>query len=211
MRSARLVAFVAFVALAGPAACVHRIEAPTTPFGHPVAAMAAPALDHVPEAALGGRTVVVGPIDSEITQPIGGVYDRRDFEHSPFVRAWFVPEIATLLGDALVNAVRRHGGVGLRETSGVLVPEARSLPLRREGSEQWRVRVVAMEHDLVSADDAEHPYAELAARLVVVRVPGGRVPGAESERTVDVHLRIAPNEDALAVLADAIVAALVRP
>ena len=211
MRCDGFFAFIVFVAVAGAAACVHRTEAPTTPFGHPVEAMAAPAVAQVPEAALGGRTVVVGPIDSEITQPIGGVYDRRDYEHSPFARAWFVPEIATVLGDALVTAVRRHGGVGLRETSGVLVPEARSLPLRREGSEQWRVRVVAMEHDLVSADDAERPYAELAARLVVVRVPGGPVAGAESERTIDVHLRIAPNEDALAVLADAIIAALVRP
>ncbi|MCC7540690.1 MAG: hypothetical protein IT379_31025 [Deltaproteobacteria bacterium] len=205
-------AFALFVFAMVPAmgACVRRTAAPAAPFGHPVAAMAAPAVESVRPTPLEGRTIVVGPIDSEVTQPIGGSYDREDYEHTPLARAWFVPEIATLLGDALVAAVRRRGGVGLRETSGVLLASARSLPLRQEGTEQWRVRIVSLQHDVVRDAQADQPYAELAARIVVERVAGGPTPGAPVERAFDVHLRLRPEEDALAALADAIIAEVGR-
>lgn len=211
MRRARVLAIFAFALGTTLPGCVRRVAAPTTPFGHPVAAMSGPAIAAVSPRALGGRTIVVGPIDSEIVQPIGGAYDRGDYEHSPLARVWFVPEIATLLGDALVDGVLRNGGVGLRETSGVLLASGRSRAMLREGSEQWRVRLVSFEHDLVSEPGAERPYADVAARVVVTRVRGGPTPSAPSEQTIDVHLRVGLGADALAVFADAIIARVVSP
>lgn len=149
------------------------------------------------------KTIVLGRFDTVAPQPIGGLYDRRDYKVSPLIRTYFFKDGAIEVFEHVSDGLRSAGLLVLKDYAGHAEPALLEEPLRSANPVLVTATVLALQHDQIrEKGDDKQPVDWEAARLeLAVRVSSGS--GAvKLNRTYRVEGRIPfnPEHDLLKLL-----------
>lgn len=186
---------------------------PSTPHGHvALDADSAPALTVPPVVPLRSkRVVLLGRFDSLATQPIGSMYDRREYHVTPLYRTYFFEDAALELFEHTCDALRATGLDVRKDYASTGEPALVEEPLRAIEPVIVSTTILALEDDQIRSD-AEPPtdqeVARLAARVEVHDVTGRSL--YLREHIVYGRAAIAPESDMLRLVGYALGAKLAR-
>ncbi len=139
-----------------------RIDLASTPaFGNPS-----------PAPLNGKRVVVLGRFDTIAANPIGGLYDRKDYSVAPLIRTYFFKDGAVEVFEHVSDGLRASGLNVLKDYAGHAEPALLEAPLREKQPILVTATVLALQHDQIREKGANGGVGEWeAARLeLAVRV-----------------------------------------
>jgi len=179
-----------------PPSTPHRsvqVDLATTPsFGNPQ-----------PAPLASKRVVVLGRFDTTAPQPIGGLYDRKDYKVSPLIRTYFYKDGAVEVFEHVSDGLRASGLTVLKDYAGHAEPALLEAPLRSKQPVLVTATVTALQHDQIREKGENGGVGEWeAARLeLAVRVTDSDG-AARLNKTYLVEGRVAwnPELDLLKVL-----------
>jgi hypothetical protein len=109
-----------------------------------------PALDDpAPRALAGTRTIVLGRFDTVAANPVGGLYDRHDYDVSPLYRTYFHKDAAVEIFERVSDALRASGLVVLKDYAGAAEAALLEEPLRAKAPILVRGTLVSLQHDQI--------------------------------------------------------------
>ncbi len=112
--------------------------AATSPFGNPA-----------PAQLSGKRVVVLGRFDTTAPNPIGGLYDRKDYSVSPLIRTYFYKDGAVEIFEHVSDGLRATGLFVLKDYAGHAEPALLEAPLREKKPILVTATVLALQHDQI--------------------------------------------------------------
>jgi len=139
-----------------------RVDLATTPqFGHPA-----------PAPLAGKRVIVLGRFDTSAPNPIGGLYDRKEYSVSPLIRTYFFKDGAVEVFEHVSDGLRASGLSVLKDYAGHAEPALLEAPLREKQPILVTATVLALQHDQIrekgesgGVGDWEAARLELAVRV----------------------------------------------
>ncbi|GAC1548435.1 MAG: hypothetical protein NVS3B10_12030 [Polyangiales bacterium] len=118
-----------------------------------------------PRALQGSRIVVLGRFDSSAPQPIGGLYDKHEYEISPLYRTYFFKDGAVEVFEHVSDGLRASGLVVLKDYAGHADPSMLEAPLRARAPMLVSATVTALQHDQIREKGANQDWE--AGRLAI--------------------------------------------
>ena len=122
----------------------------------------------VPRPLVGSRIVVLGRFDSTAPQPVGGLYDRREYEVSPLYRTYFFKDGAVEIFEHVSDGLRASGLIVLKDYAGHAEPSLLEAPVRAKEPILVTATLTALQHDQINENnDAkfEAGRVEIALRV----------------------------------------------
>lgn len=186
---------------------------PSSPHGHvALDAERAPELTAAPIVPLrSSRVILLGRFDSVATQPIGGMYDLREYHVSPLYRTYFFADAPLELFEHTCDALRATGLDVRKDYATIGEATLVEEPLRAIDPVIVATTILALEDDQIRSDD-DPPTDREVARLAVhveVRDVAGKARYSR-EHVVYGRAKIAPESDMLRLVGHALGAKLVR-
>jgi hypothetical protein len=131
------------------------------PFGNPS-----------PRPIKSSKTIVLGRFDTVAPNPIGGLYDRKDYSVSPLIRTYFYKDGAVEIFEHVSDGLRASGLTILKDYAGHAEPALLEAPLREKQPLLVTGTVLALQHDQIreKADDGKPAEWEAARIELEVRV-----------------------------------------
>ena len=121
-----------------------------------------------PRPLVGSRIVVLGRFDSTAPQPVGGLYDRREYEVAPLYRTYFFKDGAVEIFEHVSDGLRASGLVVLKDYAGHAEPALLEAPMRAKDPILVTATLTALQHDQINENnDAKFEAGRLE---VAVRV-----------------------------------------
>ena len=102
-----------------------------------------------PRALQGSRIIVLGLFDSTAPQPIGGLYDKSEYEISPLYRTYFFKDGAVEVFEHVTDGLRASGLVVLKDYAGHAEPSMLEGPLRARAPMLATATVTTLQHDQI--------------------------------------------------------------
>lgn len=148
-----------------------------------------------PRALTSTKLIVLGRFDTVAPNPIGGLYDRKDYSVSPLIRTYFYKDGAVEVFEHVSDGLRASGLSVLKDYAGHAEPALLDAPLRDKHPLLVTATVLALQHDQIrekadkDATDWEAARLELeirvantdgTSRLKKTYLVEGRVPYAEN-------------------------------
>lgn len=156
-----------------------------------------------PAPLAGKRVVVLGRFDTTAPQPIGGLYDRKDYSVAPLIRTYFYKDGAVEIFEHVSDGLRASGLTVLKDYAGHAEPALLEAPLREKQPILVTATVLALQHDQIREKGEKGGVGEWeTARLeLAVRVTDANG-AARLNKTYTVSGRTAwnPGTDLLKVL-----------
>lgn len=110
-----------------------------------VPALGAPA----PKPIASKRLIVLGRFDTSAPQPIGGLYDKKDYSVSPLLRTYFYKDGAVEVFEHVSDGLRASGLFVLKDYAGHAEPSLIEAPLRARDPLLVTGTVTALQHDQI--------------------------------------------------------------
>lgn len=128
--------------------------------------------DPKPRAIASKRVIVLGRFDTVAANPIGGLYDRKDYSVSPLIGTYFYKDGAVEVFEHVSDGLRAAGLMVLRDYAGHAEPALLDAPLREQQPILVTATVLALQHDQIreKADDGKPAEWEAARLELEVRV-----------------------------------------
>ncbi len=120
-----------------------------------------------PRALAGTRTIVLGRFDTIAANPVGGLYDRSDYEVSPLYRTYFYKDGAVELFEHVADALRASGLAVLKDYAGGAQAALLEPPLRAKAPILVRGTLIGLQHDQIRE---KHAAGDFEVGRVVVDV-----------------------------------------
>lgn len=95
------------------------------------------------------RLIVLGRFDSTAPQPIGGLYDKKDYSVSPLIRTYFYKDGAVEVFEHVSDGLRASGLFVLKDYAGHAEPALLEPPLRARDPLLVTGTVTALQHDQI--------------------------------------------------------------
>jgi len=118
------------------------------------------------------RVIVLGRFDTTAPQPIGGLYDQKDYSVSPLLRTYFYKDGAVEVFEHVSDGLRASGLFVLKDYAGHAEPALLEPPLRARDPLLVTGTVTALQHDQIrekttegGAGDYEAGRFELALKV----------------------------------------------
>jgi len=139
------------LALAGSATGCYWSSPPSTPHRSTKIELAnVPALGApTPRPITSKRLVVLGRFDTSAPQPIGGLYDKKDYSVSPLIRTYFYKDGAVEVFEHVSDGLRASGLFVLKDYAGHAEPGLLEAPLRARDPLLVTGTVTALQHDQI--------------------------------------------------------------
>lgn len=102
-----------------------------------------------PRPLTGSKLVVLGRFDTIAAQPIGGLYDRKDYSVAPLIRTYFFKDGAVEVFEHVSDGLRASGLLVLKDYAGHAEPSLLEAPLRAKDPVLVTGTVVALQHDQI--------------------------------------------------------------
>lgn len=102
-----------------------------------------------PRPLTGSKLVVLGRFDTVAAQPIGGLYDRKDYSVSPLIRTYFFKDGAVEVFEHVSDGLRASGLLVLKDYAGHAEPSLLEAPLRAKDPILVTGTVVSLQHDQI--------------------------------------------------------------
>ncbi len=102
-----------------------------------------------PRPLVGTRLIVLGRFDTTAPQPIGGLYDRDEYEVSPLYRTYFFKDGAVEIFEHVSDGLRAAGLTVLKDYAGHAEPALLEAPLRARNPVLVTATVTALQHDQI--------------------------------------------------------------
>lgn len=118
-----------------------------------------------PLALSSSRLIVLGRFEAALTQPVGGLYDRSEFETSPLLRTYYFKHAALELFEHACDALRATGLDVRKDYATTGEPALLERETSRLQPVIVRTQVVKWQHDQVRTD-ADPPQDFEVIRLV---------------------------------------------
>lgn len=130
-----------------------------------------------PRPLRGDRIVVLGRFDSTAPQPIGGLYDRSEYEIAPLYRTYFFKDGAIEVFEHVSDGLRASGLTVLKDYAGHAEPAMIEPPLRAKSPVLVRATVNILQHDQIreKGDNQDWEAGRLGIDLLVTDVNGGQI------------------------------------
>lgn len=111
---------------------------------------ATPAFGNPSPAPLAGkRIIVLGRFDTSAPNPIGGLYDRKDYKVSPLIRTYFYKDGAVEVFEHVSDGLRASGLQVLKDYAGHAEPALLEPPMREKNPVLVTATVTALQHDQI--------------------------------------------------------------
>ncbi len=111
-----------------------------------------------PRALAGTRVIVLGRFDTTAPQPIGGLYDRKDYSVSPLVRTYFFKDGAIEIFEHVSDGLRASGLFVLKDYAGHADPSLLEAPIRAKNPLLVTGTLLALQHDQIREKEAQQDY-----------------------------------------------------
>lgn len=95
------------------------------------------------------RVIVLGRFDTTAPQPIGGLYDHKDYSVSPLIRTYFYKDGAVEVFEHVSDGLRAAGLFVLKDYAGHAEPALLDPPLRARDPLLVTGTVTALQHDQI--------------------------------------------------------------
>lgn len=120
-----------------------------------------------PRKVASKRTIVLGRFDTVAPNPIGGLYDRKDYKVSPLIRTYFYKDGAVEVFEHVSDGLRSAGLAVLKDYVGHAEPALLDEPLRSKQPILVTATVLALQHDQIreKGEDKKESVEWEAARL----------------------------------------------
>jgi hypothetical protein len=102
-----------------------------------------------PPHVVGNRVVVLGRFDSTAPQPIGGLYDRADYNVSPLIRTYFFKDGAIEIFEHVSDGLRASGLWVFKDYNGHAEPALLEPTTRAKNPVLVTATVTALQHDQI--------------------------------------------------------------
>lgn len=168
-RWARVLAVVGALSASGASLGCYWSSPPSTPHRSErfdlakIPELGAPA----PRALAGTRILVLGRFDTTAPNPVGGLYDRSDYEVSPLYRTYFYKDGAVEIFEHVADALRASGLTVLKDYGGGAQAALLEPPIRAKSPILVRGTLVGLQHDQVRE---KHDAGDFQVGRVVVDV-----------------------------------------
>lgn len=150
-----------------------------------------------PRVLASKRLVVLGRFDSTASQPIGGLYDKKDFSISPLIRTYFYKDGAVEVYEHVSDGLRAAGLFVLKDYAGHAEPALLEAPLRARDPLLVTGTVVALQHDQIKEKSETSGFGEWEAGRFALAVKVTDASGAvRLNKTFLVEGRLPYNERA---------------
>lgn len=117
-------------------------------------------------ALAGTRLVVLGRFDTTAGNPVGGLYDRKDYEVSPLQRTYFFKDGAVEVFEHVSDGLRASGLLVLKDYAGRAEPALLEPAVRAQAPTLVTATVTALQHDQIrdkkESVDVEAGLVEIA-------------------------------------------------
>ena len=125
-----------------------------------------------PRLLTGKKTIVLGRFDTIAPNPVGGLYDRKDFSVSPLIRTYFYKDGAVEVFEHVSDGLRASGLSVLKDYAGHAEAALLEAPLRAKEPVLVTATVLALQHDQIreKADDGKSAEWEAARLQLAVKV-----------------------------------------
>lgn len=120
-----------------------------------------------PRPLAGTRTIVLGRFDTTAPNPVGGLYDRSDYEVSPLYRTYFYKDGAVEIFEHVSDALRASGLTVLKDYAGGAQSTLLEPPLRARQPILVRGTLIGLQHDQIRE---KHEAGDFQVGRVVVDV-----------------------------------------
>jgi hypothetical protein len=120
-----------------------------------------------PRPLAGTRLVVLGRFDTTAPNPVGGLYDRSDYEVSPLYRTYFYKDGAVEIFEHVGDALRASGLTVLKDYGGGAQAALLEPPIRAKSPVLVRGTLIGLQHDQVRE---KHDAGDFQVGRVVVDV-----------------------------------------
>jgi hypothetical protein len=131
-----------------------------------------------PRALQGSHIVVLGRFDSTAPQPIGGLYDKNEYEVAPLYRTYFFKDGAIEIFEHVADGLRSSGLTVLKDYAGHAEPALVEAPIRAQNPILVTATVTSLQHDQIRAENK----TDFEAGRVVVELRVTDVNGAPKLR-----------------------------
>ena len=130
-----------------------------------------------PRSLQGSRIVVLGRFDSTAPQPIGGLYDRSEYEIDPLYRTYFFKDGAIEVFEHVSDGLRASGLTVLKDYAGHAEPAMIEAPLRSKSPVLVQATVTTLQHDQIreKGDNQDWEAGRLGIDLTVTDVNGAQI------------------------------------
>jgi hypothetical protein len=103
----------------------------------------------IPRPLVGTKLVVLGRFDSTAPQPIGGLYDRKEYEVAPLYRTYFFKDGAVEIFEHVADGLRASGLAVLKDYAGHAEPALLEPAVRAKDPILVTATVTALQHDQI--------------------------------------------------------------
>ncbi len=151
IRPRALALAIALAASAGGSTGCYWSSPPSTPHRSErfdlgaVADLAPPA----PRPLVGSRTIILGRFDSTAPNPVGGLYDRANYEVSPLYRTYFYKDGPVELFEHVSDALRASGLAVLKDYAGGAEPTLLEPAMRAMAPVLVHGTLLRLQHDQI--------------------------------------------------------------
>lgn len=159
------------------------------PFGNPV-----------PRPITSKKLIVLGRFDTMAPNPIGGLYDRKDYSVSPLIRTYFYKDGAVEVFEHVSDGLRAAGLAVLKDYAGHAEPSLLEAPLREKQPLLVTATVLGLQHDQLREKSEDGKFAEWEAARLELRVRVSTADGASRLNKIYVvegRVAYAPDFDVL--------------
>lgn len=132
----------------------------------------------VPRPITSKKLLVLGRFDTMAPNPIGGLYDRKDYSVSPLIRTYFYKDGAVELFEHVSDGLRAAGLVVLKDYAGHAEPSLLEAPLREKQPLLVTATVLGLQHDQIRDKSEDGKFAEWEAARLELRVRVSTADGA---------------------------------
>jgi hypothetical protein len=106
-----------------------------------------------PRPLVGSRIVVLGRFDSTAPQPVGGLYDKREYEVAPLYRTYFFKDGAVEIFEHVSDGLRASGLIVLKDYAGHAEPSLLEAPVRAKDPILVSATLTALQHDQINENN----------------------------------------------------------
>lgn len=123
-----------------------------------------------PRAIVSKKLIVLGRFDTLAPNPIGGLYDRKDYSVSPLIRTYFYKDGAVEIFEHVSDGLRAAGVLVLKDYAGHAEPALLEAPMRDRQPLLVTATVLALQHDQIREKSEDGKPAEWEAARLELRV-----------------------------------------
>jgi hypothetical protein len=127
-----------------------------------------------PRPLTGSRIVILGRFDSTAPQPVGGLYDKREYEVAPLYRTYFFKDGAVEIFEHVSDGLRASGLIVLKDYAGHAEPALLEAPMRAKDPILVTATLTALQHDQINeTNDAKFEAGRVEVAVRVTDSKGG--------------------------------------